>query len=83
MLPAGRVLLEELSDRRILAQRLDQLDLRIGRVDEADPHALRRKVERFAMRLGAEHRAVELEALSIDGVATPTWFRRPSSYANP
>ena len=41
MLPAGRVLGEEPRDRRVLAQRLDQLDLAVRRVDEADPHALR------------------------------------------
>src|SRR6185369_14243986 len=62
MLPAERVLLEELHNRRIRTQRFDQLDLAIGGVDEADPYALCRKVERLAMRLGAEHVAVELEA---------------------
>ena len=38
-----------------VAKRLDQLDLRIGRVDKADAHALRGQVERRAVRLGAEH----------------------------
>ena len=56
MLAAERVLLEELRDRRVFAQRLDQLDLAVGRIDEADAHALRGQVERLAVRLGAEHR---------------------------
>jgi hypothetical protein len=63
MLPALRVLLEEPRDGGSVAQRLDQLDLAIGRVDEADAHALRRKIERLAMRLGAEHGPIELQAL--------------------
>src|SRR5438045_208268 len=45
VLPAERVLLEESHDRRALAERLDQLDLRIGSVDETHAHALRRKIE--------------------------------------
>src|SRR3546814_7939105 len=47
VLSARRVLLEELHDRRVLAQRLDQLDLAVGRIDEAHTHALRRQVERL------------------------------------
>ena len=46
VLAAARVLLEELDDRRVRAQRLDQLDLHIGRIDEAHAHALRGQVER-------------------------------------
>src|SRR6478672_2060413 len=63
VLPAERIALEELHDRRVLAQRLDQLDLRIGRVDEADADALRGEVEGGAMRLGAEHGPIGVEAL--------------------
>jgi len=63
MLPASRVLLEELQNGGILAQRLDQLDLLIGRVDETDAHSLRGKAEGRSMRLGAEHIAVCFEAL--------------------
>ena len=46
VLAAERVLVEELRDRRIVAERLDQLDLAVGRIDEADADALRGKVER-------------------------------------
>src|SRR4029079_14615649 len=63
VLPAQRVLLEEFHDRRVLAQGLDQFDLRIGRVDEADTDALRGKIECWAVRLGAEHLAIGFEAL--------------------
>src|SRR6476659_10385333 len=63
VLAAERIALEELHDRRVLAQRLDQLDLRIGRVDEADADALRGEVEGGAMRLGAEHGPIGVEAL--------------------
>src|SRR3546814_21095377 len=47
VLSARRVLLEERHDRRVLAQRLDQLYLAVGRIDEAHTHALRRQVERL------------------------------------
>src|SRR5689334_9500358 len=55
VLSTRRVFLEEVHDRRSLAERLDQFDLAVGRVHEADADALRGKVERFAMRLDAEH----------------------------
>src|SRR5689334_7473848 len=63
MLSARRILLEELHDRRILAERLEQLDLRIWSVDKADSNALDGKLERLAVRLGPEHAAIELNAL--------------------
>src|SRR5688572_27171332 len=63
VLAAHWIALEEFDDRRVRAERLDQLDLRIGRVDEAHANALRGQVERLAVRLGSEHRAVEIEAL--------------------
>src|SRR6185312_15309154 len=63
MLAAERILFDEFGDGRAVAERLDQLDLAVGRIDEADAHALRGKVERRSMRLGAENIAVKLEAL--------------------
>ena len=63
VLAAQRVLLEEFRDGRMVAERFDQLDLRIGRVDEADADALRGEVEGGTVRLGIEHGAVKLEAL--------------------
>src|SRR3954454_8804831 len=71
MLPAEGVLLEELHDRRVRPERLDQLDLAVGRVDEADADALRGKVEGGPVRLGAEHRAVHGQAV-LD-----RWRREP------
>ncbi len=41
--PAGCA--EEAGDRRGVVERLDELDLRISRIDEADPHALFGQVE--------------------------------------
>src|SRR5262245_57232862 len=58
VLPAFGIPLEELKDRRVRAQRLDQLDLTIGRVDEANAHALSRKVERLAHYFRAHPLAV-------------------------
>ena len=46
MLPAERVLGKEAMDGRVGAQRLDQLDLGVGRVDETHTDALRGQVER-------------------------------------
>src|SRR5262249_48280231 len=63
VLAAERVLLEELHDWRAFPERLDQLDLGVGRVDETDPDALCGQVEGRAMRVRAEPRAVELKAL--------------------
>src|ERR1044072_2619699 len=62
MLPAERVLLEELHDRAILAEWLNQLDLVVGRVDEAAADPLGGQVERRAMRFGVEHVAIGFEA---------------------
>src|SRR5438309_11896470 len=45
MLSAERVLLEEFCNWRVFPERLDQLDLRIGRVDEAHADSLRGEVE--------------------------------------
>ena len=63
VLAALRVLVEKPRDRGAVAQGLDQLDLAVGRVDEADADALRGKVKGGAVPLGAEHLAVELEAV--------------------
>src|SRR6478672_7416377 len=63
MLAAKRILLEEFHDRRIIAERLDQLDLAVGRIDEADADALRGEVERLAVRLGVEQISVELQTV--------------------
>src|SRR5689334_4997678 len=41
VLPARRILLEEIDDRGVRPERFDQLDLAVRRVDEADPDALR------------------------------------------
>ena len=54
---------EEAVQRAVLAERLDQLYLAVGRVDEADPHALRRQVERLVDPGCAEHVAIERDAL--------------------
>jgi hypothetical protein len=62
MLPALWILLEEPRDRRLRAKRLDQLDLAVRRIDEADAYALRGQVERRAMRFRAEEGEVELQA---------------------
>src|SRR5439155_17695272 len=62
MLPAGRVLLQELGDRAVLAQRLQQLDLAVRRVDEAHPHALCRQVERFVDLRRTEQVAIHRDA---------------------
>ena len=51
VLPALGIALEELDDRQVRAQRLDQLDLAVGRVDEADADTLRRQVERLPHHL--------------------------------
>src|SRR5688572_26917738 len=61
VLAAERLALQEFDDRRIRTQRLDQLDLRIGRVDEAHADALRRQVKRLSVRLGSEHRPIKLK----------------------
>jgi hypothetical protein len=63
MLTAERILFEELENRRVLAERLDQFDLTIGRIDKADTHTLRRKIEWRPMRLGREHASEQLKAL--------------------
>src|SRR3954463_13140104 len=63
VLTAERVLLEEFRNGRVLAQRLDQLDLRVGRIDEAHAYALRGEVECLPVRLRPEHIAVHIEAL--------------------
>ena len=61
MLPAQRVLLEKVFDRRAVVKGLDQLDLRaihtrIGRrIDEADLHALLGQVERL-LNICSTHR---------------------------
>src|SRR6185369_1340859 len=62
VLAAQWVFLEELHDRRAFAERFDQLDLAVGRVDEADTNSLRGQIEGETMRLGAEHGAVKFEA---------------------
>src|SRR5436190_1941001 len=59
MLPARRVLGKEAVDRRVRPKRLDQLDLAVGRIDEADFHALRGQVERLADHLRPHHVAIE------------------------
>ena len=41
VLPALRVLLDELLDRAIVAQRLDELDLAVRQIDERELNALR------------------------------------------
>src|SRR5687768_15167826 len=46
MLPPRWVLRQEAVDRARLAERLDQLDLGVGGVDEAHLHPLRRQIER-------------------------------------
>ena len=48
MLPPKRILGEKAKDRRLLPQRLDQLDLAIGRIDKADADALSGEIERIA-----------------------------------
>src|ERR1700712_1639345 len=63
MLPAGRVLCQEAMDRAVLAIGLDQLDLAVGRVDEADPHALGRQIEGLVDLRRAKQVAVERDAL--------------------
>src|SRR3546814_13799855 len=63
MLPAARVLRQEAVQRRILSQRLDQLDLAVGGIDEAHPHPLRRQVERLVDLGRAQHVAIERDAL--------------------
>src|SRR3546814_20250687 len=63
MLPAARVLRQEAVQRRILSQRLDQLDLAVGGIDEAHPHPLRRQVERLVDLGRAQHVALERDAL--------------------
>src|SRR5260221_2127838 len=62
VLPAERVLLEEFCNWRVFPERLDQLDLRIRRVDEAHADTLGGEVECRPMRLRAEHVAVPVEA---------------------
>ena len=54
MLPAERVLREEPVDRRVRAERLDQLDLRVRCINETHSHPLRGEVERFVDR-GCTH----------------------------
>jgi hypothetical protein len=71
MLAALRIAFEEFDDRRIRAERLNQLDLAVGRIDEADPNGSRTTSAPIRSRYSATER-------SIDGVATPTWLRRPS-----
>ena len=71
MLPALGIALEEFHDRRVRAQRLDQLDLAVGRVDEAHPHPLRRQVERLPHHLRPHPLAVQGDRLPIDGGGDP------------
>ena len=63
VLSAFRVFLKEVDDRRFLAQRLDNLQLRVRQVDEANAHALRRHVERLD-ELGSDiKRSVSFERI--------------------
>ena len=59
MLPPQRILLEELHDWRIRPERLDQLDLRIRRIDKADSNPLRGQVERIMHHRGFHPFAVQ------------------------
>src|SRR3546814_20992397 len=54
VLPARRVLLQECRNRRVLAQRFEQFDLAVGRIDAADAHLLRGQIERLADLLRAQ-----------------------------
>ena len=63
VLAAFRVLLDEIVDRAVFIQRLDEFDLAVGQVHETDLHALRRHVE----RLGNVGRAIE-RPVSVDRV---------------
>src|SRR5687768_1564594 len=63
VLSAGRISGQKVMQRAVLAQGLDQLDLAVGRIDEADPYPLRRQVEGLVDRRRAEHVAIERDAL--------------------
>src|SRR5215217_6776439 len=62
VLAALGVLRQEAVDRAVLAQRLDQLDLAVGKVDETDTHPLRRQVEGLMRLRGPEQVAVHRDA---------------------
>src|SRR3712207_4513422 len=63
MLATRGVLHEEGDEGRALAQRLNQLDLAVRRIDEADADTLRRQIERLMDLRRTEEVAIERDAL--------------------
>jgi hypothetical protein len=77
VLAAARVLVQEALKDGVVAIRLDQLDLRVGQVDEADADPPFGKGALFGDVGDAEDVTVEFARLSMEGVTTPIWLRLP------